>query len=73
MQVQDLSVLAEQLRKEGFDARNLGQVGITVWEGSHGCFLSADELRQLAGPLPPLDFYAELKNRAHANGGAKAS
>jgi len=73
MQVQDLSSLAQLLREQGVEARNLAQVGITIWEGSHGCFLSAEELRVLAGPLSPPDFYLELRSRARANGGAKAS
>jgi hypothetical protein len=31
MMIGDLSTLADQLRKEGFEARNLGQIGITIW------------------------------------------
>jgi len=43
---EDLSVLAARLRSEGFDCRNLAQVGITIWEGGEGHFYPAAELRQ---------------------------
>ena len=59
----DLSSLAAQLRKEGFVARNLGQVGITIWEGSNGFFISAEELRQLPHQFTPRDFSRILEQR----------
>ncbi len=67
MLVEDLSTLADQLRKEGYDARNLGQVGITVWENGNGFFLAAEELRQLPRDLTARDFAQVLKRR-RANG-----
>jgi hypothetical protein len=63
MLVEDLSTLADQLRKDGYDARNLGQVGITVWENGHGFFLPAEELRQLPRELTTRDFHQVLKRR----------
>jgi len=56
MIVEDLSTLADQLRKNGFEARNLAQVGITVWQRGEGFFLSAEELRQLPSHLTLRDF-----------------
>ena len=53
MKVEDLSTLAEQLRKEGFEARNLAQVGLTIWEGSEGFFISAEELKELPYHFAP--------------------
>ncbi len=44
--MEDLSVLAARLRNEGFDCRNLAQVGITIWENGVGHFYPAAELRQ---------------------------
>ena len=43
---EDLSVLAARLRSEGFDCRNLSQVGITIWQDGIGHFYPAAELRQ---------------------------
>lgn len=63
MLVEDLSTLADQLRKDGYDARNLGQVGITVWENGQGFFLPAEELRQLPRDLTTRDFHQVLKRR----------
>jgi len=65
--VGDLSNFADQLRKEGFDARNLGQVGITIWEGSDGFFIPADELKQLPRDVQLRDFRQILEQR-RANG-----
>jgi len=67
MIVGDLSTLADQLRREGFVARNLGQVGITIWEGSEGFFFSAEELKELSRQLMPHDFRQVLERR-RANG-----
>jgi hypothetical protein len=44
--MEDLSVLAARLRNEGFDCRNLSQVGITIWTDGEGHFYPAAELRQ---------------------------
>jgi hypothetical protein len=44
--MEDLSVLAARLRTEGFDCRNLAQVGITIWRDGVGQFYPASELRQ---------------------------
>ena len=63
MLVDDLSTLADQLRKEGFDARNLGQVGITIWENGDGTFLPAEELKQLPRDLTVRDFPQLLRRR----------
>jgi hypothetical protein len=51
MVVSDLSSVAAALRQEGYEARNLGQAGITVWKDGHGVFLSADELKRLNGTV----------------------
>jgi hypothetical protein len=56
MIIEDLSTLAEQLRKEGMEARNLAQVGITIWEDGQGFFVSAEDLRQLPPHLTARDF-----------------
>ncbi len=64
MQVQDLSTVAERLRREGFEARNLGQVGITIWESGVGYFLPAEELSQLPSQAGPLDILTLVKRRA---------
>ncbi len=58
MAVEDLAVLAAQLRKEGFDARNLAQVGITIWEGKEGHFYPLMELRQNQTLVGTRDFGA---------------
>jgi hypothetical protein len=63
MLIGDLSTFADQLRKEGFDARNLGQVGITVWEGHDGSFIPAEELRQLPRDVQLSDFRRILRQR----------
>jgi hypothetical protein len=59
MVVSDLAGLAAGLRQEGYEARNLGQVGITVWKDGHGVFLSAEEVRKLNGHLS-LEVAAQL-------------
>ena len=55
---EDLAVLAARLRSEGFDARNLAQVGITIWEGDEGHFYPAAELRQNSNLVIRRDFRA---------------
>ena len=49
MVVSDLANIAAGLRQEGYEARNLGQVGITVYKDGRGVYLSAEELRRLNG------------------------
>jgi hypothetical protein len=49
MVVSDLSSIAAGLRQEGYEARNLGQVGITVYKDGRGIYLPAEELRRLNG------------------------
>lgn len=51
MVISDLASVAAALRQEGYEARNLGQVGVTVWKDGHGVFLSEDQLRRLSGNL----------------------
>jgi hypothetical protein len=63
MIIGDLSSLADQLRREGFEARNLGQVGITIWRDGAGFFLSAEELRELPHHFTPRDFREVLEHR----------
>lgn len=67
MIVEDLSTFARQLRQEGFEARNLGQVGITIWQGPDGYFIPADELKQLPRNLTVQDFQ-EVLDRRRGNG-----
>ena len=49
MAISDLASIAAELRHEGYEARNLGQVGITVWKDGHGVYLAAEELKRLNG------------------------
>jgi hypothetical protein len=51
MTVSDLSSLAAGLRQEGYEARNLAQVGLTVWNDGRGLFLSADDVGRLNGDV----------------------
>ena len=53
---EDLSVLATRLRNEGFDCRNLSQVGITIWEEGKGHFYPAAELLQNTNLVIRRDF-----------------
>ncbi len=46
MQGEDLASLAAELRKEGFDARNLGRIGITIWKDGRGEFYPLWELNE---------------------------
>jgi hypothetical protein len=55
---EDLSVLASRLRSEGFDCRNLAQVGITIWEEGQGHFYPAAELRENSNLVIRRDFEA---------------
>jgi hypothetical protein len=69
MLTEDLSTFADLLRKEGFDARNLGQVGITIWQDGDGVFLPAEELKQLPRDLTVRDFEQVLRRRKLNGGG----
>ena len=59
----DLSALADGLRKDGLDARNLGQVGITLWDDEQGFFFPAGELEENAELVARRDFMAIVKKR----------
>jgi hypothetical protein len=45
--IADVSAFAAELRRQGFEARNLGRVGITVWKDGEGFYFSIEELREL--------------------------
>jgi hypothetical protein len=47
----DAASIAAALRREGYEARNLGQMGITVWKNGKGVFLSAEDLTRLSGSV----------------------
>jgi hypothetical protein len=48
----DLSVLVARLRQEGFEARCLGSVGITIWgDEGKGVFIPAEETGKIADLL----------------------
>ena len=68
MYVDDLPVLAAKLRSEGLDARNLGQVGITVWDECNGTFFPVSELQENADLVARRDFDAILARRNGARG-----
>ena len=61
--VDDLPVLAAKLRSEGLDVRNLGQVGITLWDDTTGVFFPASELEENAELVERRDFEAILAKR----------
>ena len=67
----DLAVLATTLRAEGLDVRNLGQVGITIWNSSQGYFLPASELEENADLVTRRDFEAIIAKRNGARGKAE--
>lgn len=48
MESTELADLAARLRNQGFDARNLGQVGITIWHEGQGHFFPSDKSGELA-------------------------
>jgi hypothetical protein len=60
---EDLSVLASRLRSEGFDCRNLAQVGITIWDKGQGYFYPAVELRENSNLVMRRDFAAIRSRR----------
>ncbi len=55
MAIGDLSTLAATLRRDGFEARNLGQVGLTIWRNGEGVFVSREELSQFSSSLSAKD------------------
>jgi hypothetical protein len=63
--VEDLPVLAAKLRAEGLDVRNLGHIGITLWDDSSGTFFPVSELEENAELVAQRDFEAI---RAKRNG-----
>jgi hypothetical protein len=64
MLVSDLSSVAQVLREHGYDARNLGQVAITVWRDGRGVYLSREELKHLNGDVE-LEVETRLKAQKH--------
>ena len=64
---EDLSVLAARLRSEGYDCRNLAQVGITIWEGGQGHFYPEHELRQNTNLVIRRDFEGIRARRESSN------
>lgn len=52
MATYDLSILVAQLRKAGYDARNLGGVGLTIWGANgRGIYVPAHEAGRIADAL----------------------
>jgi hypothetical protein len=51
MVVSDLSSVVATLRQEGYEARSLGQQGVTAWKDGRGVFLPAEELKRLNGTV----------------------
>jgi hypothetical protein len=60
----DLASLAARLRQEGFDARNLGSVGITIWRDGHGYYFAAAESARLEALMSARTLEAALAQRA---------
>ena len=66
MYLEDLPALAAKLRAEGLDVRNLGQIGITLWDEESGFFFPASELEENADLVARRDFEGILaKRKAH--------
>lgn len=68
MQITDVSAFAAELRREGFEARPLGRVGLTVWRDGEGFFFSVEELRSAPNEVSARSFEVALaeKRRARA-------
>jgi len=66
MRSEELAALVAELRQEGYDARNLGAVGITIWHGAEGHFYPAQELRQFSGLVARRNFDEIRSKRASA-------
>ena len=73
MHVEDLPALAAELRAEGLDVRNLGHVGITLWDESHGFFFPVSELEENADLVARRDFETILARRKDARSRARLS
>ncbi len=58
MTTEDLANIAAALRQAGYEARNLGCVGITIWRDGEGRFLPAAELSRYAGAIARREFGA---------------
>ena len=67
MQSQELATLAAELRRDGFDARNLGSVGITIWQNEVGYFYPLQELDEYP-QLVQRRAFDEIRNRRASNG-----
>ena len=63
MRGEDLGALAAELRKEGLDARNLGRMGLTIWDGATGHFYPLSELIQNAPLVARREFEAIRRRR----------
>ena len=64
---ENLSVLAARLRSEGYDCRNLAEVGITIWEEGQGYFYPATELHQNSNLVIRRDFQSIRARREHSS------
>jgi hypothetical protein len=60
----DLAALAARLRTEGLDVRNLGQVGITLWEAENGFFFPASELEENSELVARREFHTIIAKRS---------
>lgn len=63
MQISDVSIFAAELRQEGFEARNLGRVGLTVWRHGEGFYFSVEELREAPGNITARNFTVALDEK----------
>ena len=63
MVINDVSAFAAALRQEGFEARNLGKEGLTVWKDGQGFYFSMDELRGLRGDTTPRGFHTAIAEK----------
>jgi hypothetical protein len=63
VQISDMSVFAAELRQAGFEARNLGRVGLTVWSDGQGYFFSLEELREVPSGISARNFDAALEEK----------
>lgn len=68
MYVDDLPVLAAKLRAEGLDVRNLGNIGITVWDDASGTYFPIEELEENADLVASRDFQAIVARRNGSRG-----
>jgi hypothetical protein len=59
-----LARLAGDLRKQGFDARNLAGAGITVWRKREGHFFPAEEAARLSTAIARREVEALIESVA---------